>query len=198
MGRHGQIRADVVKGLTSSSGDAFSRITWRYSWYLRTKGRYKSSLLLSRMSTFSERLVLLVLEPICKRHNPEVMKVMAAAVEVHQEGSLRGDRSRRRPRGAIRVTIVGRGGGGSGGGGGGGGDLAILAICATLTTIFTWACFLSSSWASCSSALYAVAVSVHTGNEGCGWAREGSKAVSVHTGNEGCGWAREGSKAATQ
>jgi hypothetical protein len=82
MGRHGQIRADVVKGLTSSSGDAFSRITWRYSWYLRTKGRYKSSLLLSRMSTFSERLVLLVLEPICKRHNPEVMKVMAAAVVV--------------------------------------------------------------------------------------------------------------------
>ena len=82
MGRHGQIRADVVKGLTSSSGDAFSRITWRYSWYLRTKGRYKSSLLLSRMSTFSERLVLLVPEPICKRHNPEVMKVMAAAVVV--------------------------------------------------------------------------------------------------------------------
>ena len=34
------------------------------------------------MSTFSERLVLLVLEPICKRHNPEVMKVMAAAVVV--------------------------------------------------------------------------------------------------------------------
>ena len=37
MGRHGQIRADVVKGLTSSSWAAFSRITRRYSWYLRTR-----------------------------------------------------------------------------------------------------------------------------------------------------------------
>jgi hypothetical protein len=61
--------------------------------------------------------------------------------------------------------------------GGGGGELAILAVCATLTTILTWASFMSCSLASCSFALDASTVSVHTGHEG--WAREGSKAATM-------------------
>jgi hypothetical protein len=52
------------EGLTSNSGAAFSRITRRYSSYLRTNGRYTLSLLLSRMVTSIAFLVLP--EPICK------------------------------------------------------------------------------------------------------------------------------------
>ena len=97
------------------------------------------------MTTFSERLVLLVPEPICKRHNPEVIKVMAAAVVV--------------------VVVV-----------------VVVVTCHTCRLCHTYHYIYLGLLhellvGKLQLRLNAVAVSVHTGNEGCGWAREGSKAA---------------------